>query len=119
MPDYPKCNHLFGAFQCRTLTLRDVQNFHSSFYKRLETEYQNNVILRYEKIKNVHRRRSRKTKAKEKSKLLRITKYFVRNTRGEKVPVCMESFIAILGVSRYRVNNLTNDFKKSGGSLLE
>lgn len=63
-------------------------------------------------VTNVHWRRSRKTKAKEKSKLLRTTKYFVRNTRGEKVPVCMESFIAILGVSRYRVNYLTNDLKK-------
>lgn len=29
----------------------------------------------------------------------------------------MESFIAILGVSRYRVNNLMNDFKKSGEVL--
>ncbi|XP_039278564.1 uncharacterized protein LOC120350175 [Nilaparvata lugens] len=114
MPEFPKCNHFTGAFQCRTLTMRDVQKFHGLFYKRPERQHQNNFILRNVEIKNVQRRRSREHKTKEKSQLLRTTKYFVKTTAGDKVPVCMNSFLSILGVSRFRVNNITNELKKNG-----
>lgn len=45
--------------------------------------------------------------AKPRAPRLRTTRYFVRNSKNEKVPVCMESFKNILNLSRFRMNLLT------------
>lgn len=45
--------------------------------------------------------------AKPRAPRLRSTRYFVRNSKNEKVVVCMESFKNILNQSRFRMNLLT------------
>lgn len=97
--------------------MSDISNFHKSFYKRPDRQFQNEFILRFVEVKNVKRRRSRANKTKEKPQLMRTTKYFVRNRSGEKVPVCMNAFISILDVSRFRVNKITKDFKQTGETV--
>lgn len=117
MPTYPICDHIEGQFLCRTLTMRDVKNFHGRFYKNNDRQYQQNFILRYSETVQIRRRRPMKpakqaANAKPRKPRVRTTRYFVKNSKNEKVPVCMESFMDILKVSRFRVNSLTKkDFK--------
>lgn len=114
MPVYPICSHTEGLFRCKTLTMKDIQSFHALFYKKPERDYQNNFVLKFVEVKSVKRRRERKNKTNEKHQLLRTTRYFVRSSKGEKVPVCMESFLSILDILRYRVNKITADHHTTG-----
>lgn len=114
MPVYPTCSHTEGLFRCKTLTMKDILSFHSLFYKKPERDYQSNFILKFVEVKNVKRRRNRKNKTKEKQQLLRTTRYFVRSSKGEKVPVCMDSFLDIICFSRFKVNKITADHHKTG-----
>lgn len=117
MPDYPTCKHTEGKFQCKKLTMKDIKTFHKLFYKKPEREYQNHVVLKFVETYNVSRRRERKSKkgTTPKAQLSRTTKYFVPTTEKRcKLPVCMETFINILGISRFRVNNITKQFHENG-----
>lgn len=45
---------------------------------------------------------------------MRTTKYYIVNRNKEKVPVCLQSFCGILGISRFRINNITKQFHEEG-----
>lgn len=119
MPTYPKCGHKKGSFQCQTLSMRDVQAFHKSFYRKPDRSYQNNFVIQHVEIRNIKRRRPKQNKkpgdsVKAYKTQKRTTKYFVRNLNKTKVPVCLEAFKGILEISRFRINNITNQFHDDG-----
>ncbi|KAJ8881466.1 hypothetical protein PR048_017947 [Dryococelus australis] len=45
-PAYPACEHNSKTLKCRTLTMKDVQDFHSNFYSSLNKIYQDSFILK-------------------------------------------------------------------------
>lgn len=84
----------------------------TGFIENLRDNLSKNFILRHSQSLGINRRRPMKPEkqalnAKPKAPRLRTTRYFVRNSKNEKVPVCMESFKNILNLSRFRMNLLT------------
>lgn len=115
LPVRPTCNHDTNKFKCKSLTMKDNSEFHSLFYRVPDKKIQDQFILKYVKINIVQRRRERKDKGNSnKSQLDRTTKYFVRNSEKVLVPVCMDAFLNILHVSRFRVNRITKAFHNEG-----
>ncbi|XP_039297057.1 uncharacterized protein LOC120354249 [Nilaparvata lugens] len=118
MPDKPTCGHSSQSFQCCSLDMCDLKKFHSLFYKKTEKEYQDHFVLKYVEIVNVRRRRPNQRKNQNEvskyKKQMRSTRYFVLNKKKERVPVCLNAFIGILGISRFRVNNITKTFHEQG-----
>jgi hypothetical protein len=98
--------------------MRDVMNFNKLFYKKCDREYQAHFILKHTEIMNCKRRRPGQSKNKENPKShdpkLRTTRYYVRTANGEQKPVCLQSFLNILQISRFRINNITAKFHKDG-----
>jgi len=95
--------------------MKDICEFHSLFYRVPDKKIQDQFILKYVKINIIQRRRERKDKGNSnKSQLDRTTKYFVRNSEKVLVPVCMDAFLNILHVSRFRVNRITKAFHNEG-----
>jgi len=91
--------------------MKDISEFHSLFYRVPDKKIQDQVILKYVKINIVQKRRERKDKGNSnKSQLDRTTKYFVRNSEKVLVPVCMDAFLNILHISRFRVDRITKAF---------
>ena len=74
--------------------------------------------MKHVDIKNVKRRRPFQKKKPEEVKQyktqMRTTKYYIVNRKKEKVPVCLQSFCWILGISRFRINNITKQFHEEG-----
>lgn len=84
----------------------------TGFKENPERKSQQNFILRHSESLGIKRRRPMKPEkqalnAKPRAPRLRTTRYFVCNSKNEKVPVCMESFKNILNLSRFRMNLLT------------
>lgn len=64
-------------------------------------------------ISNVQRHRTR-IGIPQQSPRSCFTKYFIRNERKEMVPVCAGAFIAVLHISRHRLNNISSKFHATG-----
>lgn len=114
MPKFPDCEHNTKGFQCRTLRMRDIYNFHKNFYaSNIKTE-QDVLILKYTKFDPVKRHRPKNDKHASKKF---HTKYYVPfrqdNETLKSIPVCQATFIGIIQVSRSRVETVIRNFMKN------
>lgn len=57
LPVRSTCNHDTNKFKCKSLTMKDISEFHSLFYRVPDKQFQDQFILKY-----VQRRRERKDK---------------------------------------------------------
>ena len=96
-PNFPTCNHYQGALLCRTLTAQGIRRFHSKFYAEKDKIYQDNFILKHLTMQAIKRRRPKNNKNAVKQVR---AKYFIRNREKKMVPVCYNTFLKALNVSR-------------------
>lgn len=111
MPGFPTCNHKKGKFKCTTVPLQDIRRFHQNFYSKKDKVYQDNFILKFTSSVDVKRRRA--TSGRYKIQNSR-TKYFIGSKDKSMIPVCLNTFIRVLNVSRFRVNGVVKRFRESG-----
>ncbi|XP_068084852.1 uncharacterized protein [Anabrus simplex] len=111
LPGFPTCNHNGGKFKCTTVPLQDIRRFHQNFYSQKDKVYQDNFILKFTSSVEVKRRRP--TSGRYKRQPVR-TKYFIGSKDKSMVPVCLNTFIRVLNVSRFRINGVLNRFRETG-----
>lgn len=104
----PSCNHKTGAFQCTLLTQRDIKHFYAVFHSIPKKLIQDAFILKYTAA-SIPKRQNKTTAGNKTPRKKNISiQYFVkRATRqpGMKsvLPVCRQTFLGILQVSKDRV----------------
>uniref|UniRef100_A0A6P7F4L7 Zinc finger protein 208-like n=1 Tax=Diabrotica virgifera virgifera TaxID=50390 RepID=A0A6P7F4L7_DIAVI len=114
-PGFPTCSHSQGAFRCNTLTMQDIHRFHQKFNENKNKVSQDNFILLHTALEPIQRRRPSKNPSityKKKRELQETrSKYFILDREERKVPVCMQTFLKCLEISRHRVNLLSKKKK--------
>lgn len=110
-PVYPKCKHFQGAFECRKLSIEDIQQFHDRFYISKKKIDQDTLLLKY--CQSVPCSRVRPKNNGHCRKLFQ-TKYSVPKADGVITPVCMKSFQAILKLKRTRIETVMKNHYKTG-----
>ncbi|CAG9829815.1 unnamed protein product [Diabrotica balteata] len=114
-PDFPTCSHSQGAFHCKTLTIQDIRRFYQKFYENKDKVSQGNFIILHISLEPIQRRRLPKnpaiTNKKQKKAQETRAKYFIPDREKCKVPVCMQTFLKCLKISRFRVNRLSKYFR--------
>lgn len=110
LPIYPKCQHKTTSLQCSSLTMVDIKNFHKLYYSSNDKLKQDNFILNYCNVKKVDRHRP--STGSRPSKTLSIS-YKIR-TSSRNVPVCRETFLGVLGISKNRVQTVTKHYLLTG-----
>lgn len=116
LPVVPQCGHYSGAFQCKTLTMRDLKTFHDKFYSSHNKLKQDALILKFTQAIHVKRRRP---KNQSHSRKQFQTKYFVSTYERSLIPVCQSTFLNTLNIKRCRVQRVVSNFVKTGGAPCE
>lgn len=110
LPDAPTCGHR-GKKNCSLLTMQDINRFHSAFYSVKSKASQDAFILKYCSVEQPKRTRpgdgSRSAKGVS-------YQYCIETTAGNKLEVCRNSFINVLGITKHRVEGVFTRFKKDG-----
>lgn len=91
--------------------MRDVQEFHASFYKNNNKRDQDIFILKHCESQKPKRNRKRKETG-NKAKTL-ILRYTVKRRDSLVVPVCRRAFQDILGVKKDRILNIMKKYQKN------
>lgn len=107
----PQCSHEAGAFKCKTLKMQEIRRFHQNFYKHTTKIEQDRFLIKY--IGLNHKKRNRTTTGRYNTSSFRL-KYFIPNGKMRLVPVCLDSFLKILNVSRFRLNILAKHYYATG-----
>lgn len=89
-----------------------MYNFHRTFYSRPEKRFQDEFLLKHMHISSVKRHRVESDKQKQASSY--STKYFVRTGERKLIRVCVNAFVNILHVSRFRLNNISDQYHRNG-----
>lgn len=110
LPVYPKCGHKTSAFQCTLLTMAETKDFHSKFYQVKQKVYQDNFILKY--CKTIPVKRKRPKNSTHRGKLFQA-QFYVLSQQKKLVPVCKSSFMAILGITRRRIDTVAKNYFKT------
>lgn len=105
MPIHPSCNHRGKSKSCRLLTVVDVKNFHAAFYAIREKQKQDSFLLKYCNESLPVRSRNRKKNGSSRSINYN---YFVTNEANNRIQVCKETFLNILGITKHRVIECSN-----------
>ncbi|KAJ8874367.1 hypothetical protein PR048_025215 [Dryococelus australis] len=79
-PAYPACEHSGKTLKCRTLTINDVQVFHSNFYSSQNKIDQDSFILKHVPVNSPKRHHG---SGKDNNKYISI-KYFVKLNKSDK-----------------------------------
>ncbi|CAH0546318.1 unnamed protein product [Brassicogethes aeneus] len=116
LPNNLKCNHTSRAFQCSSLTMRDLLTFHNRFYSSHLKLKQDALIVKFTQALPVKRRRPKNNTHSMKSFQ---TKYFISSCEGLLIPVCQQSFLSTLNISRSRVQRVIENFMKTGTNPTE
>lgn len=111
MPAFPTCNHSGGKYKCKTVPLQDFRRFNQNFYARKDKIYQDNYILKF--TSSVPISRKRPTSGRYSTQSMR-TKYFIGSKDKGMIPVCLNTFIRVSNVSRFRVNGVLKRFRETG-----
>nr|CAH7712814.1 unnamed protein product [Callosobruchus chinensis] len=90
-PVPPRCSHDAGAFQCKTLKMQEIRRFHQNFYSNRTKIDQDRFLIKY--IELNHKKEVEPQQV---------------------VPVCLDTFLKILHVSRFRLNILSKNFYATG-----
>lgn len=88
----------------------EIRNFHHKFYTTKDKVVQDNFILQYCKVAPVKRRRPRNSLHSVKNSQ---GKFFVLSLQKKLIPVCKNTFMGILGITRRRVDTVLNNFFKT------
>lgn len=89
--------------------MNDIRNFHRAFYSIPEKEKQDAFLLKYCKSENPKRCRVSPDQ-KKKNKNVSV-KYTIENQVGNKLPVCRDTFLNVLQITRHRVLGIFLRFK--------
>lgn len=112
----PSCGHNSQTFHCHRIQPQDIRRFHQSFYANEGKVAQDAFLLKYTS-QNKPQRTSR-AKVPGSSRKMCVNSYFVKTREGCK-QVCAKTFLTILGISRYRVQNLCRKHLATGASPRE
>lgn len=113
LPIFPNCGHNTKAFQCSTLTMKELKTFHEAFYAIHQKDKQDAILIKYCDNKVTKRRRPKN--GVNQGKDFQI-KCFVPRLRGEVVPVCQKAFLGILGLKKGRLQFVLKKFFSTGKS---
>ncbi|BES90131.1 transposon protein [Nesidiocoris tenuis] len=110
----PTCRHeKKKVLCCHTLKMQDIRRFHQAFYASHKKIDQDNFIL-----KNTERISPRRSSHGERSSTVSISYFIPLRNRG-RVQVCAKAFLNILGVSKFRVQNISKHYMVDGQSPKE
>ncbi|XP_072377223.1 uncharacterized protein [Diabrotica undecimpunctata] len=110
LPDASSCGHR-GKKNCSLLKMQDINRFHSAFYSEKTKSSRDALILKYCTAEQPKRTRpgdgSRHTKG--------VTyQYCIETTAGNRLEICRNTFINVLGITKHRVEGVFTRFKKDG-----
>ena len=89
--------------------MQDIKEFHEQFYSSNNYNSQNAFLFKYiETIPGKRKRPKNKTHTEKEFQ----SKFFVRNKRNIKVPVCQKAFTGILNISRKRIDTVAKHSQK-------
>lgn len=108
---FPTCIHRGGKFKCSDVPLQDIRRFHQNFYTIKEKTFQDNFILKFTSSVDIKRRRA--TTGRYSKQQMR-TKYFINSKDKGIIPVCLNTFIGALNLSRFRINRILKWFRQTG-----
>lgn len=120
MPRMPTCGHNSKAYQCATLSRRDVNHFHQIVYEVPDKITQDGIILKYCNANIPKRSRQVKENSSRKGMTIQyyVKKATLRPGTPSKVPVCQKTFLSILGgISKTRVQNICKTHYMKGKML--
>lgn len=94
--------------------MQDINRFHKAFYSGKSKSSQDAFLLKYCATDTPKRKRPRNGVRGEKTVSF---DYFVENMAGNKIEVCRQAFLGILGITKHRVIGVFQRFK-NGESLI-
>lgn len=92
MPEPITCNHDSKTYACKKLKVRDLLNFHRSFYAKPLKNNQDALILKCCKVKKSQRKRPTKNTRKSRDFTIKYNVY----VKKELIPVCQKLFLSTL-----------------------
>lgn len=114
MPLYPTCGHRGSKKNCSLLSMADIRAFHSAFYAVKTKASQDAFLLKYCSASNPLRHRP---KSGERGRKNIIYNYSVKTQAGNRIVVCRNSFLEILGITKHRVEGVFLRFKKGDADV--
>lgn len=99
------------SYQCARLKMADISAFHDNFYASRAKLTQDAFILKYCSGNNIKRRRPHQN-----SRFRNMSvKYTMKlKLSGEIIPVCKNTFLRSLNLSKHRVEGVLRRFKETG-----
>lgn len=94
--------------------MKDIREFHSAFYAHTNKAAQDAFILKYCRSSPPKRRRSRTNTRPNKGMTV---EYNIVNQVGNCLPVCRQTFLSTLGITKHRVIGVFQRFKRNGGHV--
>ena len=115
MPRYPVCKHSGPSYKCVKLSMLDCKLFHKYFYENKTKILQDHFLLKYIDIEKPERDRASKQNGSRKKVVI---KYNVKVASCDtfKLPVCQDTFLNILNVSKDRVQRIARNHFYTGQS---
>lgn len=95
--------------------MQDIRKFHEAFYRNASKIEQDNFILKHTSQCTPKRKRPLKGIRNDRVAIY----YFVKSARKGMVQVCSAAFQRILGISSYRIQNISKKFLVTGGQPKE
>ncbi|KAL4715282.1 hypothetical protein ACJJTC_010852 [Scirpophaga incertulas] len=112
-PEKPNCQHKKGVYSCALLSMRDILNFHTAFYKNLEKEKQDAFLVKFCVPIVPLRKRPKNKKYMPKKFHTKFLMYSI--SQKKNLPICQKAFLQILSISKHRVQYIAKKFLESGG----
>lgn len=103
LPKKPTCEHKKKNLRCSDVPMQDIRRFHEAFYFNQDKVSEDSFILKYTSQGSPKRRRPSEKKGAQKG--VTIT-YFIKSRSLGLVQVCSTMFLKILGISKFRVQNI-------------
>lgn len=92
--------------------MQDINSFHSAFYSEKSKTSQDTFLLKYCSTDKTKRNRpgdgSRSTKS---------VSYQVETMAGNRISVCRQTFLGVLGITNHTVEGVFKTFKKDGSLI--
>lgn len=117
LPNKVTCNHDNKTYSCKQLKVRDLLDFHRSFYAKPVKSYQDTLILKYCSVNKTNRKRP--TTNTRKGRDFSISYAIYAKSLKKLVPVCQKVFLNTLGITKYRVQFVMRNFYETGRGPVE
>lgn len=112
LPSYPSCNHRSG-FQCILLSMKDIKDFHSSFYSIPDKGKQDAFLLKFCRAKPP-KKLNHGSQKKPKSFTY---EYTIVNQTGNHMLVCRDTFLKVLNITKHRIIGVFTRFKNGNSQV--